>query len=283
MPSGCWTPSWLPPTPPQSTILPAIRLPSSGRESLPTKPTVSPRPSVRPSAPSSKAGSTAPDRPSSRAATSAQARTVVCREELRHRRRIAPRAQRRPHPFGHGKRPQRQGLVAVLAEREGLGGLDQPTHENQSLGCPECARARWSIPEPGQSLAELHPAIAAEWHPTKNHPQGPGTLSPERSSACGGCARFAGRTGRWAIDGRSRAISSRRSPGPAGHPTDRQCLRLLASSVTALPSGNFQTRRFDPCLQLCMAASLLSTTKVGLPVLGKAGRRIPADMAAQSA
>lgn len=39
-----------------------------------------------------------------------------------------------------------------------------------SVGCPGCAQKRASLPKPGQSLADLHPAIAAEWHPAKNHP-----------------------------------------------------------------------------------------------------------------
>ena len=37
-------------------------------------------------------------------------------------------------------------------------------------GCPRCPRPRPSnaIPEPGKSLADIHPELVAEWHPTKN-------------------------------------------------------------------------------------------------------------------
>ena len=40
--------------------------------------------------------------------------------------------------------------------------------------CPECSKLRralaQSTPKPGQSLSDLYPEIAAEWHPTKNAP-----------------------------------------------------------------------------------------------------------------
>lgn len=47
-----------------------------------------------------------------------------------------------------------------------------------SVGCPDCARNRSSLPKPGRSLADLHPDIAAEWHLTKNHPQLPADVNP---------------------------------------------------------------------------------------------------------
>ncbi|TDL44667.1 zinc-ribbon domain-containing protein [Kocuria rosea] len=50
--------------------------------------------------------------------------------------------------------------------------------QSQILGCPDCARSRWSKPAPGQSLIDLFPEIAAEWHPTKNHPLGSEDVKP---------------------------------------------------------------------------------------------------------
>ncbi|WP_324644854.1 zinc-ribbon domain-containing protein [Pseudarthrobacter sp. LT1] len=47
-----------------------------------------------------------------------------------------------------------------------------------SVGCPDCARSRSSLPRPGRSLADLHPEIAGEWHPSKNHPQLPADVNP---------------------------------------------------------------------------------------------------------
>ena len=61
-----------------------------------------------------------------------------------------------------------------------------------SVGCPDCARTRGLLPKPGQSLADLHPDISAEWHPTKNHPLLPVEVNPGsrrrvwwRCSLCG--------------------------------------------------------------------------------------------------
>lgn len=50
-----------------------------------------------------------------------------------------------------------------------------------NAGCPECARKRasskLSTPNPGESLAELDPELAAQWHPTKNGPTTPETVT----------------------------------------------------------------------------------------------------------
>ena len=40
-----------------------------------------------------------------------------------------------------------------------------------SVGCSDCVRIRLSLPGRGRSLADLHPGIAAEWHPVKNAAQ----------------------------------------------------------------------------------------------------------------
>lgn len=50
---------------------------------------------------------------------------------------------------------------------------------NQNSGCPYCS-GRFAIP--GKTdLATTHPALAAEWHPTKN-----GELTPEQFTVCSG-------------------------------------------------------------------------------------------------
>lgn len=53
------------------------------------------------------------------------------------------------------------------------------------VGCPACGRkasqqAR-SRPKPGNSLAERHPDIAAEWHPTRNGDLAPDSMTPASS------------------------------------------------------------------------------------------------------
>jgi hypothetical protein len=52
-------------------------------------------------------------------------------------------------------------------------------------GCPPCGRKRAglarALPKPGQSLADLHPAIAAEWHPHLNGDLRPDAIKPGRS------------------------------------------------------------------------------------------------------
>ena len=46
-------------------------------------------------------------------------------------------------------------------------------NRSNGTGCYECARKSRSIPDKGESLAELHPELAKEWHTTKN-----GALTP---------------------------------------------------------------------------------------------------------
>jgi rubrerythrin len=63
-------------------------------------------------------------------------------------------------------------------------------------GCPLCARTQRSKiqaqPKPGQSLADLHPDVAAQWHPTKNgdlqpHQVNPGTNKKTSWWLCPDC------------------------------------------------------------------------------------------------
>ncbi|MGS7220164.1 zinc-ribbon domain-containing protein [Micrococcus luteus] len=52
----------------------------------------------------------------------------------------------------------------------------------QTLGCPDCGKARAgaarSRPQPGLSLADVHPDLAAQWHPTRNAPLTPHDVRP---------------------------------------------------------------------------------------------------------
>ncbi|MGY4785042.1 zinc-ribbon domain-containing protein [Rhodococcus opacus] len=52
-------------------------------------------------------------------------------------------------------------------------------------GCPPCGRKRAglarALPKPGKSLADLHPTIAAEWHPHRNGGLRPDAVKPGSS------------------------------------------------------------------------------------------------------
>ncbi|MGQ1798094.1 zinc-ribbon domain-containing protein [Kocuria oceani] len=62
--------------------------------------------------------------------------------------------------------------AAKISERSGRG----------QVGCPACGRARAGAqrarPAPGASLADLHPQVAAQWHPDKNGDLRPEDLKP---------------------------------------------------------------------------------------------------------
>jgi hypothetical protein len=51
-----------------------------------------------------------------------------------------------------------------------------------NAGCRACAAKQRAeerrTPAPGHSLADLHPTIAAQWHPTKNAPLTPDQINP---------------------------------------------------------------------------------------------------------
>ncbi|SON61727.1 hypothetical protein MSIMFI_03245 [Mycobacterium simulans] len=50
-------------------------------------------------------------------------------------------------------------------------------------GCPVCSRADQHLAEPGQSVADLHPQLVAEWHPTLNGALDPSRIKPGSSVA----------------------------------------------------------------------------------------------------
>lgn len=58
-------------------------------------------------------------------------------------------------------------------------------------GCPVCSRAQQHLPAPGESFAELHPRLLAEWHPTLNGQLDPMRIKPASSISawwvCGAC------------------------------------------------------------------------------------------------
>lgn len=60
--------------------------------------------------------------------------------------------------------------------------LTAPANRLRGERCPECAKRlsaiKRSTPKPGQSLADLHPDLAAEWHPSKNAPVLPSEVNP---------------------------------------------------------------------------------------------------------
>lgn len=57
-----------------------------------------------------------------------------------------------------------------------------PANRTRGEQCPECDDVRRAIekatPKPGPSLADLHPDIAAEWHPTLNEPTTAADVNP---------------------------------------------------------------------------------------------------------
>ena len=57
-----------------------------------------------------------------------------------------------------------------------------PADRRRGEQCPVCAERvralKNSTPKPGRSLADLHPEIAAEWHPTKNAPLTAADVNP---------------------------------------------------------------------------------------------------------
>src|ERR1700756_3347464 len=57
-----------------------------------------------------------------------------------------------------------------------------PADRRRGERCPVCAERQRSItkstPKPGQSLADLYPEIAAEWHPTRNDPVTAADVNP---------------------------------------------------------------------------------------------------------
>jgi ssDNA-binding Zn-finger/Zn-ribbon topoisomerase 1 len=60
--------------------------------------------------------------------------------------------------------------------------LVAPVNRQRGERCPECSKhlsaLKRSTPKPGQSLADLYPEIAAEWHPTKNAPLTAADVNP---------------------------------------------------------------------------------------------------------
>lgn len=54
-------------------------------------------------------------------------------------------------------------------------------------GCPHCAARktsrRMSKPKPGNSLAEVHPLVAEQWHPFRNAALTPGQVAPQSNTA----------------------------------------------------------------------------------------------------
>jgi hypothetical protein len=79
------------------------------------------------------------------------------------------------------------------------------TSPGKSRGCPECQH----LPAPGQSIADLYPSIAAEWHPTKNGLMRPDGVKPGSSRKVWWKCRAMGHEWQTAISNRARGTGCR--------------------------------------------------------------------------
>ena len=109
-------------------------------------------------------------------------------------------------------------------------GHEWQTDHPRNTGCRPCANRRRAAerttPDVGESLVDLHPKLADQWHPTKNGEVGPNQVKESHSKAvwwlCGECGR------EWKISPRQRVVAGagcrrcssqeagkrRRTPGP---------------------------------------------------------------------
>ena len=85
-------------------------------------------------------------------------------------------------------------------------GHEWKTEQPRNAGCRPCGTKRRALamtaPNPGESLLDLHPRIAAEWHPTKNGELLPSQIKENHTSAvwwlCSDCGR------EWKVSTRNR-------------------------------------------------------------------------------
>jgi ssDNA-binding Zn-finger/Zn-ribbon topoisomerase 1 len=112
----------------------------------------------------------------------AVARRAILRSTPKPGRSFAhefPDAAAEWHPTRNGEltafdvRPASQKRVWWLCTESHVWNVS-PANRCRGEQCPECDEARRAIakatPKPGRSLADLHPDIATEWHPTLNAP-----------------------------------------------------------------------------------------------------------------
>lgn len=85
-------------------------------------------------------------------------------------------------------------------------GSEWKTRQPRNAGCRPCATKRRALamttPQPGESLADLYPAVAAQWHPTKNCDLLPSHIKETHTAAvwwlCPDCGRS------WEVSPRNR-------------------------------------------------------------------------------
>ncbi len=92
-----------------------------------------------------------------------------------------------------------------------------PSDRQRGEQCPTCAARQRALtkatPKPGRSLADLHPEIAADWHPTKNAPLTAADVNPGSKAKRWWQCRTCG--WEWETDPDHRARSKRGCPGCA--------------------------------------------------------------------
>jgi transposase-like protein len=136
-------------------------------------------------------------------------------------------------PTGPGEVSHASGFHAWWRCREpGCGHEWRTAVANRSTGkrsgCPMCSRVGQHLPAPGESFAELHPHLLAEWHPTLNTQLDPMRIKPGSSVSawwlCGVCGhewettvglRVTAGTGCWPCSYKERG-QRRRAPQPQG-------------------------------------------------------------------
>lgn len=108
------------------------------------------------------------------------------------------------------------------------------TRKVHPSGCPHCSGTRRQ-PGPGESLADVYPEIAAEWHPTRNGGVTPCDVLPGSSKApvwwCHVCRD--GVTREWAATVKSRALDGAR----CGHCFGTKEAPLVGESLADMYPG----------------------------------------------
>jgi len=110
----------------------------------------------------------------------------------------------------------------------------------QGQGCRKCAAARrakaQATPKPGQSLSDLMPELAAEWHPALSPDRRPQAYFRAVARSCGGSARAAGMNGDHRSTGAASALGAASAPPSARVSCAQLRSRARASPITTRTS-----------------------------------------------